>query len=465
MSNINFQKKKKYVPNKLLNRKTSLKKQMVSILALGMIISSLFSSICALIFIETDIYYIIPKKLEGVCFEYICNDLENYIKDNNISSTDYLKIREWNDSHEFTVDFLYIFEGEKMLYSSYVYIEKVGDEELRYLENLSKSSKDLVYEYEVKNKNIKFKYSKADVYIALNIASYTQIFFALVIIMMWIIVFVLFFIHGVKKEISYINLLSSQVDNMDIGNLDTKFSIKGNNEITNLANTLNTLINNLQKKEEKELEMIQAQKRLVTGMAHDLRTPMTALLNYAEILKRCDDEEKYIYIEKIKSKTMELKSLSDQMFEYFYVSGENLPNDFKIDAIEFSLGDYLSELFVLLENEGFHVLIEDLSWEDRCIEISPILLGRVMNNIFSNVVKYASKKSPIYFYSDYDGKSYSISIKNSKLKNNTSNDYSTKIGVNNISMMMGYMNGKCKVNNDSEEYYVITLSFKIVEQQ
>ncbi|MDY4127909.1 hypothetical protein, partial [Peptostreptococcus porci] len=183
------------------------------------------------------------------------------------------------------------------------------------------------------------------------------------------------------------------------------------------------------------------------------------------ILKRCDDEEKYIYIEKIKSKTMELKSLSDQMFEYFYVSGENLPNDFKIDAIEFSLGDYLSELFVLLENEGFHVLIEDLSWEDRCIEISPILLGRVMNNIFSNVVKYASKKSPIYFYSDYDGKSYSISIKNSKLKNNTSNDYSTKIGVNNISMMMGYMNGKCKVNNDSEEYYVITLSFKIVEQQ
>jgi len=138
--------------------------------------------------------------------------------------------------------------------------------------------------------------------------------------------------------------------------LDEEFTVIGNNEISNLAKTLNLMKNNIIEKEKTERELRQAQEKLVTGMAHDIRTPMTSILNYAEILRKTNNDTKLSpFIEKIIEKVNDLHTLSDQMFEYFFISGKNIPRNFEISLIEHSLGDYLSELYALLEYENFIV--------------------------------------------------------------------------------------------------------------
>lgn len=74
-----------------------------------------------------------------------------------------------------------------------------------------------------------------------------------------------------------------------------------------------------------EMEMMKENQRIVTEMSHDIRTPVTAIMLYSEILQKEQyktEEQRKEYVKKINKKAYRLKQLVDHLFEYALVAGD-----------------------------------------------------------------------------------------------------------------------------------------------
>ena len=439
-----------------------LKKQLTTTLILGILISSFIATILFYSYEYIDDNYLLSNKISSNYSHHLFNEFDKFIKKDGISTNDYEQLQNWNKRSKNTISLLYIFKNDRMCYYSHYGISSYEKYDKKAIENLTDTSLDLVKKYNIQKETMRFSDGYADVYIEADISDYLKAIILVFIFIIWLSIILLIFTNRLKREINYINELSNQVDNMKSTDLDEEFTVIGNNEISNLAKTLNLMKNNIIEKEKTERELRQAQEKLVTGMAHDIRTPMTSILNYAEILRKTNNDTKLSpFIEKIIEKVNDLHTLSDQMFEYFFISGKNIPRNFEISLIEHSLGDYLSELYALLEYENFIVNADNLIFIDEKIKISSDFLARINNNIFSNIIKYADKSEPVYIYSKYEDMEYKVFISNT-ISNNVFKIKGSKIGVNNIKFMMQHMDGYCTdEQNLRNNKYTIMLAFKI----
>jgi hypothetical protein len=119
-----------------------------------------------------------------------------------------------------------------------------------------------------------------------------------------------------------------------------------------------------------------------------------------------------------------------------------------------AFGDYLSELCVLLEDEGFTVDTEMLEWNPAAVRINTDLFGRIMNNIISNIEKYASRNNPIQVQILYEENYTGILIRNTVAQTEQT-AHKTGIGLQNISVMMEHMQGYLEASEKDKEYCVI----------
>ena len=214
-------------------------------------------------------------------------------------------------------------------------------------------------------------------------------------------------------------------------------------------------------KQLKEAQMKSAQDQLILSMAHDLRTPLTGLMTFLEIarkqnsLNECTD-----YISKAYVKTTQIRDLSNQLFDFFLINSENPMKLEEPENVEYALGEYLSELCGLLEMDGYHVSIEKLYWEPVQIQICTDFAGRIIDNLVSNIKKYAHPDLPVFLISEYTKTSACITIQNT-IAVPDQFVHGTGIGVKNIHAMMHQMNGLCQVNIESDSYS-ITLKFPVI---
>lgn len=376
------------------------------------------------------------------------DELQAYVKKNNISATDTERLREWAKQKHigyFTIS------RERMLlydnsYSGTIPLERTESEQLHY-----------TWQY---FQVVSFADGDADVFIYENFETkyyiLVDVIAGVVSVMVWLGIFVL----GVRHEVRYIKQLSTEASKLEAGLWSTEFTLKGQDELTDLAAGLEHMRTALIEKEKKEENMKSAQNKLVLGMAHDLRTPLTSLMAYLEVIKRQKSvEEAYIYIDKTVGKAIQIKNLSDQLFEFFLVNSDQLPEMETADNVEFILGDYLSELCNLLENEGYMINIDELEWRDVKIKVCYDYVGRIINNILSNIMKYADKNTYIKIHTRYFENELGLLIENNIAK--TIEDTSgTGIGVNNICSMMMRMGGRCETKIE-KNVYAILLGFPI----
>lgn len=201
-----------------------------------------------------------------------------------------------------------------------------------------------------------------------------------------------------------------------------------------------------------------AQDKLVLGMAHDLRTPLTGLMTFLEIARKQDRQEDTIsYLDKSYDKALQIRSLSDQMFDFFLINSEKQIHLEEPESAESALGDYLSELCALLQMDGFSVSIEHLSWEPMQIQICTDYMGRIMDNLVSNIKKYADQESPVMLFSSYTDSGICITLKN-RISIPNQFVHGTGIGTKNITSMMEQMHGSCNISI-TETDYAISLFF------
>lgn len=376
--------------------------------------------------------------------------LQTYVQKNKISATDTEKLREWAKQEH--IEYFTISRERMLLFDN----SYTGDVPLELTE-----SEQLHQTWQYFSV-ITFADGDADVFIYENRETTYYIVVNTVAVIISAIVWLGIFILGIRHEVAYVKQLSLEISEMEKGSLTKGFTSKGNDEVNDLAVGLNKMRLALIEKEENEKTMRLAQNKLVMGMAHDLRTPLTSLMAYIEIIKRQNSvTDARPYVEKALGKAVQIKDLSDQLFEVFLVDSVKVPEMEEIGDAEFLLGDYFSELYSFLESDGFIISIINLEWYPIKTQVCYDYVGRIINNILSNIMKYADKKAPICLYSQYTNSEFGISIQNS-ISDSKEEIFGTRIGVDNICTMMRRMNGRCEIiTNDN--FYTITLWFPVLD--
>jgi len=207
-------------------------------------------------------------------------------------------------------------------------------------------------------------------------------------------------------------------------------------------------------------------KEAVTNISHDLRTPLTALLLYTELLsqgKYKDEKEMEQYLKKTAHKANQIKQMSDDLFERFYITKNE---DIMLEVPEklcYIFENRLSDLVMFLHSQGFRVEC-DTDWPEVKLSVLPEYMDRILDNIASNLLKYADKTEPVtivFSMQDQPEKQITMIIRN-KIDQNPEDVSSTCVGVANIEQMMHKMKGICKVENDGQ-FYEISLVFPAYE--
>ncbi|MET1168065.1 histidine kinase dimerization/phospho-acceptor domain-containing protein, partial [Bacillus velezensis] len=143
-----------------------------------------------------------------------------------------------------------------------------------------------------------------------------------------------------------------------------------------------------------------ANRELITAISHDLRTPLTILLGYMDIIelnKYKTHEDLLQYIHNSREKAYQIKVLSDKLFEYFTVSSAAEEEEVEFEMYEGRalIDQLIDEQLVVLDDIDVQVQT-DAHHEEFLLEINLVAMRRVMDNIFSNIRKYADPGHPVH---------------------------------------------------------------------
>ncbi|MDO4262521.1 MAG: HAMP domain-containing sensor histidine kinase, partial [Eubacteriales bacterium] len=212
------------------------------------------------------------------------------------------------------------------------------------------------------------------------------------------VVFVLVLFLLIHSKIRYINRLEQELKVLGAGNLEYPITIRGNDEITTLARGIQALKNGVLEEQQMKAEAEKANMELVTAMSHDLRTPLTSLIGYLELLnmRRYENEEQLgKYLEYCRRKAFQMKKVSDRLFEYFLVYGrEEKGLQLRSLSSEELVEDLCNGQLFDWQDQGGTIdcQIEELSGS---VQVDSEYMQRVMDNLVSNLRKYGDPAKPL----------------------------------------------------------------------
>ena len=277
-----------------------------------------------------------------------------------------------------------------------------------------------------------------------------------------VIIFIL--IHFVRKKIHYIKDVTTGINILEGGNLDFQIPVKGNDEISQVAESLNSMRVALAQQMKNETQAIQANNSLVTALSHDLRTPLTTQMGYLEILKEhhySSSEEMDKYIDTALNTCHQIKEMSDRLFEYFLAFDPHPERPAEaleeVDGVELFM-QLIGELSLPLESQGFSFEIED-PMESFLINVNMNDMLRVFNNVFTNIDKYADESEPVRVRVFHDSEHAVLAISN-KIRQVPRKNESAKIGLISINSLMKRQGGDSRTIT-VREIFTIELKFPI----
>ena len=245
-------------------------------------------------------------------------ELQSYIDRRGLSSRDIDKLDDWSVRNGSTIFIIY--DRSRMLYSSYPLVTPVYEGRENVTEAVPAERWLPMYSltFSDKETTAMFYYNGVDAYYGKGCEILLLVSFAL---------FPLFFFLSSRKIIRYILLLSGEIQAMEGGDLDHPITIQGDDELALLATSLDGLRLTLRQQQAEEAQAAAKVKSLITEMSHDLRTPLTTLLLYTEILRHHKYEteaQQDEYLAKIDGKARQIKQLSDNLFEYALVTRDTV---------------------------------------------------------------------------------------------------------------------------------------------
>lgn len=207
-----------------------------------------------------------------------------------------------------------------------------------------------------------------------------------------ILIFSRLITRKVKKPVNALERAMSDVSQGKTGGL---IVYDGPTEFVDMCDSFNVMSKKLEESEKENQAMRDAQQKMISGIAHDLKTPVTVIQGYAKAINDglVDDQEKYL--KTIEEKSQRLTELIDEFHQYAMMNRPDLKLNIEtVDICEYTR-EYLAGRYPEMDIEGRHL---SLDIPDDCISvrIDKSRFNRVYNNIVNNYLKYCGENSTFY---------------------------------------------------------------------
>ena len=259
-----------------------------------------------------------------------------------------------------------------------------------------------------------------------------------------------------RRLIHRIYALKTEAATVAGGDLDHPISDGEKDELGSLAGSMNNMRLAVISRMGAEKLAWQSNVELLTAISHDIRTPLTSLIGYLGLLSESDFSDKERarqFTDSAYGKAMELKSLTDELFRYFLVFGKSQP-DVELETLDGDLlwQQLMSEAEYDLTDFGFKV--RRMQFHNSCtVRADPMQLSRVVNNIVSNVKKYADPSRPVVMISELNAGTLYLCVSNYIIADAPKTE-SSKIGLMTCRKLMEGMGGSFSVREDERHFSV-----------
>ncbi|WP_099469701.1 sensor histidine kinase [Konateibacter massiliensis] len=204
------------------------------------------------------------------------------------------------------------------------------------------------------------------------------------------------------------------IEKISSGDLEYKIdtrSLSGSNQV--LADAVNNIGEGLHNAVDASVRNERLKTDLITNVSHDIKTPLTSIINYVDLIKRENIEDEKIrgYIEILDNKSQRLKNLTEDLVEASKISSGNIKLEMvKIDFVEL-LNQTEGEFSEKFESKGLQIL-KTIPEEHVWIMADGRRIWRVVENLYNNVAKYAMPNTRVYVDVKADEVNVVFSIKN-----------------------------------------------------
>ena len=215
----------------------------------------------------------------------------------------------------------------------------------------------------------------------------------LLFVLLGILLFSLVFLLLQRKMARDIETIAHAVKQISEGDLSTRLELEGEGELTDIAENLNRMEEDIQELIDKERTSEQSKTDLITNVAHDLRTPLTSILGYLELLRKnqkLSPEMQQKYLDIAYNKSVRLQKLIEDLFGFTKLSyGKINMNVTKVDIVEL-LAQLLEESYPNFQKNGLSYDFVS-NRKSQIIEADGDLLARLFDNLIGNAIKYGKE--------------------------------------------------------------------------
>lgn len=263
----------------------------------------------------------------------------------------------------------------------------------------------------------------------------------------------------IRKRIHSIQNLQEDVFTLAIGDWNHEIKVRDRDEIGRLAQDLNQMRIAFLQTMDNEQQARVANKELISSLSHDLRTPLTTLKGYLEImnLKKDDIEFRDQYLQKCLAKVEEITYLSNKMFEYSLVFSTEYNSDLSNIPVQ-KLIDTLVDHIQYLREMDLHILYEPLQ-TSLSMDANFAMIQRILNNVFSNIQKYCDPWKDIVIQTTIEEDRLKMSFTNS-INHHLDKVESNGIGLKSVKKMIELHHGTF-YQDETNDLFTIILAFPI----
>ncbi|MBM7603793.1 signal transduction histidine kinase [Metabacillus crassostreae] len=217
----------------------------------------------------------------------------------------------------------------------------------------------------------------------------------------------------IVKRTAYFNEITSNTNALAKGHFEPDLKITGKSVLAKLAEDINSMKHGVKRSQKEQVKSERLKTELITNVSHDLRTPLTSIITYSELLKNpnLEEDERKTYIEIIDRKSKRLKSLIDDLFEASKMASGNIElSKAKVDVVQLlqqALAEYNESIqestiqFRVMKPEG-----SVFSYVDGQ------KLWRVFDNLIGNILKYSLEHTRAYIQVKEENNQVCITFKN-----------------------------------------------------
>ena len=217
----------------------------------------------------------------------------------------------------------------------------------------------------------------------------------------------------IKDKVNKIEQIRNGIDKIKNGNIEHKIEIKKDLLFDDIVKDINEIGKTINIAVEERLKSERMKNELITNVSHDLKTPLTAIINYISLMKKEDIQPKHLkdYVQVLDKRSQRLKILIEDLFEASKIGSNNI----ELNLEENDINQLLTQTLVEMEdyiNESKLDFIVNTPNKEVYILADGKKTFRVFENIISNILKYSLEKTRVYIDLVESDKKVHISFKN-----------------------------------------------------